>query len=510
MTIKKINNHRGKKSSLVKKMKKSIKKNNNNKINKNVNFRRLTTRRNFKTKMNKKVGGGEVELTDPEITIFVSYLASDDREFITKCSKHVNSDVGDDENVTKVKAVLAKVFPDQRDCEGFALNVLGKVSLFQNLYDYHKRMTDKLTKEGKKSEVVNIHELTPERIQRISRAMEGRCDVKSNNNSVLLIDEDKKVVLDILESVYSVDSIKSIFETMCYEKEKIQPHLDSLKQNTNDQSVIKDIKDLQNFADMVNEITVDTQMINDISYDIRKIGLSYFGFSKDNKSCQDSIIMMGYIKTLIAMLNPHNKFTHGFKNRIINLILKGIMANNLSKNVTVQVGGGKTSYEKMQYILTQTMTSIDNIEKFSSIKAAEKFYKNIINPQNILTKILSVIGTVILFSPLILFKTLFESILWLPYLVGITLPASILKGLLFCGNWLFKKLTYPFKGLSNSISDWWTERKTKKLAKKEEKERKKAEANEARRRDEANEARRMGEYININATPDSGYLIIEQ
>ena len=489
-----------KKSSVVKKMKKSIKKNQNKRssnINIKTRVRKLTTRRHLNKMGNKvgnKVGGGSVELNDEEIRIFVAYLASDDREFITKCSKHVNSDVGDDENTTKVKAVLAKIFPDQKDCEGFALNVLGKVSLFKNLYDYHQRMTDKLRKEGGYEEGgMDIPELTPERIQRISKAMDGRCDVKSNNNSVSLKDNDKKVALDIVESVYSVDSIKSIFKTMVSEKEKIQPKLDSLKQTTNDPSVVTEITELEEFADMVEEITFDSEMINNISYDIRKIGLSYFGFSKDNKGCQDSIIMMGFIKALITIINPHNKFTHvskEVKQKILKLIFSGIITNNF--NEQINQSGGRNIYDYddnddnygNKRNNNKQMSTFEKIDKFFEKTANDildkdsmitsriySFLEKKINPQNVLTKLMTMIGLGIPILPfyiinlgVFILDVLSDFFIDIRLLSGIGyVVSSIPRGLLWTGYGIFKL----FKLAGGKIGKWWKERKERKKTKKE-------------------------------------------
>jgi len=485
MTIKKINNHQGKKSSLVKKMKKSIKKNNNNKINKNVNSHKLTTRRNFNTKMNKKVGGGEVNLDNDEITIFVSYLASDDRDFITKCSKHVNSDVGDDETVTKVKAVLAKIFPDQRDCEGFALNVLGKVSIFKNLYDYHQRMTDKLTKEGKESNVVNILELTPERIQRISRAMEGRCDVTSNNNiGNSLSEEDKDIVANIIDSVYSVNNMKEIIGQLSKEHLKLVDAiaLQKSKNSFNSDEEIKLENDVNTMADILS-ISQEEDIIKNLSYDIKQIIKSYFGFNDNNNDCRESIMLIGLIKSLFAISNSKNikqiLSESTFKELVDKITYLIIHYDAIYKSLQtpVQFGGrnGRTKLGAIHHSIIKKLLNSDllimslkndysfGLDVFATILS--KPY-NLISPSNLFTKIMTgvFVGATLIIPAAAAGIT---AGIGLHIAGAIYIGVAIITHILFRVSQFINWITSPLQRVGEKFGNWWKERKEKKKTKKE-------------------------------------------
>jgi hypothetical protein len=124
----------------------------------------------------------------------------------------------------------------------FSLNVLGKVSIFKNLYDYSKKSTP------------NNKELSPEQIQRISQLMERRCDQSNlpKLNSPIN-DSDKQIVIQIIESVYSSDNILR-------ELTNFQDQLISVHNNENNENNEK--KNTQ----MIENITKNPQIIEGIKY----------------------------------------------------------------------------------------------------------------------------------------------------------------------------------------------------------------------------------------------------
>jgi hypothetical protein len=323
----------------------------------------------------------------------------------------------------------------------------------------------------------NSDKLTFDRIQKISKSMEGRCNIKSNNNNSL-DDEDKKVVLNIFEEVYSVDAINSIFGKMLSEKPQITNKLVALKSQTNDPSVDEDvdkeIKELNDFSNLINEINSDSEMINNISINIRKITESYFGFNKDDKDCENSILIMGLIKALLTVSNS-TQFSEKVKHKMITLIFKGIMQihlNDESKPSQPQSGGEdeKSTYKKIQQFLSQKGSDIwGKTQKNHNTFLVAKIYEKI-NPQKLSTDIVTCI---VLFGPFFLFLVpeliytgaKFFKITRLPQLFIIGLA----KATLFSGYCLFKLLTFPFKGIGNKIGNWVNERTERKKRKKADK-----------------------------------------
>jgi hypothetical protein len=356
------------------------------------------------------------ELTDKEMISFVAYLASDDRSFITKCYNHVNNDSDDDE-VKEVKKTLKKLFPAQKDCEIFALNILGKVSLFKNLFDYYQMMPNQgkqtksdpltlddsqmMTNQGKQTK---SDPLTLDRIDKISKSMEVRCndsdEIKSSLVSNPLSSEDKELVSNIFKKIYSVKGINSILGKMLSEQKQITDKLVLSKSQTNDPSVANEIKDLKEFSNLINEIHSDSGMVANISINIKKMIDSYFGL-EDNEDCENSVSIMGLLKALKALLTvPNSKqLTQEVKNKMIGLILESIMQIDLNDKSKVpssqssqssQSGGVKESrYKKFKNFLTNIN---DNFIKETFVyQAYTKLTDKTSNPAYIVLKILGCI-----------------------------------------------------------------------------------------------------------------------
>ena len=189
-------------------------------------------------------------------------------------------------------------------------------------------LVDKLTKEGKESNVVNILELTPERIQRISRAMEGRCDVTSNNNiGNSLSEEDKDIVANIIDSVYSVNNMKEIIGQLSKEHLKLVDAiaLQKSKNSFNSDEEIKLENDVNTMADILS-ISQEEDIIKNLSYDIKQIIKSYFGFNDNNNDCW--------------LMNWGDAATWGIYNRNIDTTLTVANAVDVKANSTAFIGSG--------------------------------------------------------------------------------------------------------------------------------------------------------------------------
>jgi hypothetical protein len=381
-------------------------------LKRKTNIKKLKKKSNYKihrlnTKKNIKISGGtknnntndtknknqnQDELTDEEMISFVAYLSSDDRSFITKCYNRNNKD--SDDEVEEVKKTLEHFFPVQKDCEIFALNILGKVSLFKNLFDYHQMMTNQ--KREKPSD-----QLTLDRIDKISKSMEVRCndsdEIKSSLVSNPLSSEDKELVSNIFEEIYSVKGINSILGKMLSEQKQITDKLVLSKSQTNDPSVANEIKDLTEFSNLINEIHSDSGMVANISINIKKMIDSYFGL-EDNEDCENSVSIMGLLKALKALLTvPNSKqLTQEVKNKMIVLILESIMQIDLNDKPKVpssqsgQSGGAKESrYKKFKNFLTNINDNF--IKKTFVYKAYTKLTDKTSNPAYIVLKILGCI-----------------------------------------------------------------------------------------------------------------------
>jgi len=276
--------------------------------------KRITTR-----KRNLKGGDGKVELDDGEINIFIDYLMTDDKEFITKCSQFETNTNNPTTNV------LRKIFGNNKiDCEQFALNVLGKVSIFKGLYDY----AHKLSKEEGKNE---IPELTPEEINKISKSMEHRCDNSKNNlNSNKLNASEKKAVENIIKWVYSAENIKKIFEKIIKKVETLIPNEEN-KEN------------LSEFKDDLENLTKNQEDLEKLQYNIERITMSYYGLDNSTEEeCYKNVQLMGLIKALAIVqklkINP---------NQISSITEKIIQKISQLNQNTNQTGGGYFFFEKI-------------------------------------------------------------------------------------------------------------------------------------------------------------------
>ena len=251
---------------------------------KKLSKRIATRKRNLK--------GGD----DKEINIFIDYLMTDDKEFITKCSQFQTNTNNPTTNV------LRKIFENQQDCEFFALNVLGKVSLFKGLYDY----AHKLSKEEGKNE---IPELTPEEINKISKSMEHRCNNSKNNlNSNKLNPSQKKAVENIIKWVYSAENIKKIFEKIIKKVETLIPNEEN-EENLNE------------FKDDLEILTKNPEDLKKLQYNIERITMSYYGLDNSTEEeCNKNVQLMGLIKALAVVQKINSNQISSITEKIIQKI----------------------------------------------------------------------------------------------------------------------------------------------------------------------------------------------
>ena len=320
------------KSKLYNNKKASYKISKMKKVSKRIATR--TIKRNIK-------GGGNIELNNKEIDIFIKYLMTNDKEFITKCSQF-GTNTNNTNNSTTM--VLIKIFGNNKiDCERFALNILGKVSVLKGLYDY----AHKLNKSTKKKE----NELKPEEIDEISKSMEHRCDNSSYKNNVSL--ETQTKVKNIIEWVYSPENIKKTLEKLQKDTTDTIEQLSNTTEKTTE--IIELIDDFTKMNNNLEQLNENPSIFDGLSYNIKKITSSYFGYNNDN--CEESIKLMGLIKALSAIIKLYQKsqLSHSNIDQIIQKVLGNINPQTQQGGYPKYYGNDVSTYEKIQKLLSKPL-----------------------------------------------------------------------------------------------------------------------------------------------------------